>query len=64
MGTLAKLSPDNDSVRYLLCVIDSYTRFAWVFPLKDKRAATVAAVFDKLLSSLKLAEEPRILTDK
>ena len=30
------LSSKNKGVRYLLCVIDVFTRFAWVKPLKAK----------------------------
>jgi hypothetical protein len=30
------LAPYNDGIRYLLSVIDTFTRFAWVRLLKDK----------------------------
>ena len=32
------LSYKNWGIRYLLCVIDVFTKYAWVKPLKDKKA--------------------------
>ena len=39
MGLL--LSFKNRGVKYLLSVIDVFTKYAWVKPLKDKKAKTV-----------------------
>ena len=38
MGSLSSL---NWCVKYLLCVIDVFTKYAWVKPLKDKKSKTV-----------------------
>ena len=27
----------NKGIRYLLCVIDIFSKYAWVVPLKDKK---------------------------
>ena len=35
------LSSMNKSVKYLLCVIDVFTKYAWVKALKDKKGKTV-----------------------
>ena len=31
------LSSENKSVKYLLCVIDVFTKYTWVKPLKNKK---------------------------
>ena len=35
------LSKFNNGFRFLLCVIDIYSKYAWVFPLKDKKAVSI-----------------------
>ena len=34
---MGSLSTKNWSVKYLLCVIDTFTKYAWVKTLKDKK---------------------------
>ena len=31
----------NNVFRFLLCVIDIYSKYAWVIPLKDKKGITI-----------------------
>lgn len=40
---VGNLSKENDGVKYLLFVIDIFSRYLWVKPLKDKTAKTVLA---------------------
>jgi len=40
---------DNMGTKYLLAAIDIFTRKAWVYPMKDKRAVTSVAIMRKLL---------------
>ena len=42
---MGSLSSKNENVRYLLCVIDIFTKYAWVKPLKDKKVKTVLNAF-------------------
>ena len=35
--------------RFLLCVIDIYSKYAWLIPLKDKRGITNTNAFQKFL---------------
>ena len=35
------MSSKNKSVEYLVCVIDVFTKYAWVKPLKVKKGKTV-----------------------
>ena len=33
--------------RFLLCVIDIYSKYAWVIPLEDKKGITITNAFSK-----------------
>ena len=35
---------------FLLCVIDTYSKYAWVVPLKDKKGVSIANAFQKTLN--------------
>ena len=39
----------NKAIRFLLCVIDIYSKYAWVVPLKDKIGGTVVNALQKIL---------------
>lgn len=41
----------NNGVRYLLCVININSRYAWVVPLKNKKGITTAGAFQKILAT-------------
>ena len=41
----------NDSYKYLLCVIDVFSKYGWIVPLKDKTGKSVAAAFEKIFKS-------------
>ena len=36
-------------VRFLLCVIDIFSQYAWIVPLKDKKGASIVAAFQSIL---------------
>ena len=38
---------------FLLCVINIYSKYAWFFPLKDKKEITITNVFQKILDKSK-----------
>ena len=42
------ISKLDKGFRFLLCVIDIYTKYAWVIPLKDKKAITITDAFQKI----------------
>ena len=46
MQLISKFDKGN---RFLLCVIDIFGKYAWVFPLKDKKGITIANAFQKIL---------------
>ena len=39
----------NKEFRFLLCVIDIFSKYAWVVPLKDKKVITIVNAFQKTL---------------
>ena len=39
----------NEGFRFLLCVIDIYSKYAWVIPLKDKKRKTITNAFQQIL---------------
>ena len=43
------LSKCNEGIRFLLCVIDNFSKYAWVVPLKDKKGISIAAAFQSIL---------------
>ena len=42
------ISKFNKGIRYL-CVIDIYSKYAWVVPLKDKKGVTTVSAFQNVL---------------
>ena len=43
------ISKFNKGFRFLLCVIDIFSKYAWVFPLKDKKGVSIVNAFQKRL---------------
>ena len=41
------ISKSNKGFRFLLCVIDIHSKYAWVIPLKDKRGTKTTNDFQK-----------------
>ena len=42
------ISKFNKGFRFLLFAIDIYSKYAWVFPLKDKKSTTITIFFQKV----------------
>ena len=43
------ISEFHKVIRFLLCVIDIFSKYAWVVRLKDKKGVTVANAFQSFL---------------
>ena len=43
------ISKFNKGIRFLLCVIDIFSKYTWVVPLKDKKGITITNAFQKIL---------------
>ena len=47
------LSKFNKGFRFLLCVIDVFSKYAWVIPLKDKKGVSIVNAFQIMLDGSK-----------
>ena len=48
LADIQLISKFNKGFRFLLCVIDIYSKYAWVIPLKDKKEITITNAFQKI----------------
>ena len=53
LADMQLLSKFNKGFRFLLCVIDIFSKYAWVIPLNDKKGIRIANGFQKLLNDSK-----------
>ena len=44
------ISKFNKGFRFLLCVIDIFSKYAWVVSLTDKKGVTITNAFQKILN--------------
>ena len=51
------ISKFNKGFRFLLCVIDIFSKYAWVVPLKDKKGVSIVNAFQKILKEYGLIKE-------
>ena len=49
LADMQLLSKYNKGIRFLLCVVDIFSKYAWVFPLKDKKCVSIATAFQSIL---------------
>ena len=49
---MQSLSKYNKGIKYLLCAIDLFSKYAWVVPIKDKKGTSIVNAFKKILSDL------------
>ena len=49
LADMQLLSRYNKGVRFLLCVIDIFSKYAWVIPLKDKKGISIVKAFQSIL---------------
>ena len=52
LADMQLISKFNKGFRFLLCVIGIFSKYAWVVPLKNKKAVSIADAFQKLLDNL------------
>ena len=48
LADMQSLSKYNKGIKYLLCVIDLFSKHAWAVPLKDKRGICIINAFQKI----------------
>ena len=47
---MPSLSKYNKGIKYLLCAIDLFSKYAWVIPLKDKKGTSIVNAFQKIIT--------------
>ena len=53
---MQSLSKYNKGIKYLLCAIDLFSKYAWVIPIKDKKWTSIVNAFKKMISEKSKAE--------
>ena len=49
LADMQLLSKYNKGIRFLLCAIDIFSKYAWVVPLKDEKGISIAKAFQSIL---------------
>ena len=49
LADMQSLSKKNKGIKYLLCAIDLYSKYAFVVPLKDKKGISIVNGFNKII---------------
>ena len=47
---MQSLGKYNKGIKYLLCAIDLFSKYAWVIPIKDKKGTSIVNAFKKIIS--------------
>ena len=50
LADMQSLSKYNKRIKYLLCAIDLFSKYAWVIPMKDKKSTSIVNAFKKIMS--------------
>ena len=65
LADMQLLSKYNKGIRFLLCVIDIFSKYAWVVPLKDKKGISIVKAFQSILKQSNSKRKPnKIWVDK
>ena len=51
LADMQSLIRKNKGIKYLLCAIDLYSKYAFVIPLKDKKGTSIVNAFNKIIKS-------------
>ena len=51
LADMQLISKHNKEIRYLLCVIDLFSKYAWVVLLKDKKGVSIVNAFQAILKN-------------
>ena len=49
LAEMQSLSRKNKVIKYLLCAIDLFSKYAFVIPLKDKKGISIVNAFNKII---------------
>ena len=49
LADMQSLSKYNKGIKYLLCAIDLFSKYAWVVPIKDKKGTSIVNACKKII---------------
>ena len=49
LADMELISKLNKGFRFLLCVLDIFSKYAWVVPLKEKKGVSIVNAFESIL---------------
>ena len=52
LADMQLISKFNEGLRFLLCVIDIYSKYAWGIPFKDKKGTTITNAVQKFFKRI------------
>ena len=64
LADMQLISKFNNGFRFLLCIIDIFSKYAWVVLLKDKKGVSIANAFQKILDDDSNRKPNKIWVDK
>ena len=53
LADMQLISKYNKGIKYLLCAIDFFSKYAFVVPLKEKKGTTIVDAFQSILKNSK-----------
>ena len=53
LADMQLISKYSKGIRYLICTIDLFSKYAWIFPLKDKKVVSIVNAFQKIIDNSK-----------
>ena len=53
LADMQSLSRKNKGIKYLLCALDLFSKYAFVIPLKDKKGISIVYAFNKIIKQSK-----------
>ena len=63
LADMQSLSKYNKGIKYLLCAIDLFSKYAWVIPIKDKKGVSIVDAFQNILKE-SIRKPSKIWVDK
>ena len=64
LADMQLLSRYNKGIRFLLCVIDIFSKYVWIVPLKDKKGISIVKAFQIILKQSNSRKPNKIWVDK
>ena len=64
LADMQSLSKKNKGIKYLLCAIDLYSKYAFVIPLKDKKGISIVSGFNQIIKQSNSRKPNKIRVDQ